>query len=210
MQRRTLMTIASAAAIGVLALLAWTTSGLRQDQMAALDPARILLIRTPGGLLEVGALEKVEEFGWSSRYTCPLLDCPNLLTPTISKVRVRARYVYRIPLAEEWKLRRDGDRYRLTVPQPQLQEPVGFHTQDMQIETTQKGWLSPPAGGNREAVVRHLGPELARRGSEPAYLAAQRAQAEKTVAEFARKWMLEQGNKVALPIDVRFDAPSPM
>ena len=197
------------AAVLAAAVAAWWTRGPRQEALAILDPARIVLLRTPGGFLEVGALEKVEEFGWSSRYTCPLVDCPDLLGPTISRIRVRAHFVYRVPLAAEWQLVRKGDHYLLTVPEPQLQVPVAFHTGDMQIQTTESSWLSPPAAPNREAVIRHLGPELARRGADPAYLQAQGANAEKTVQEFARKWMLEQGRRAALPIRVRFQSPDP-
>jgi hypothetical protein len=209
MKQAGLRWIAAAVAIAVIAV-AWYTLRPRQEAVVILDPASIILLRTPGGFLEVGAMEKVEEFGWSSRYNCPFVDCSAVLTPTISRIRVRAHYVYRIPLAGEWKLERDGERYKLTVPQPRLQEPVAFHTNDMQIETTEKGWFSPPAAPNREAVVRHLGPELGRRGAGPAYLNAQRPNAEKTVREFARKWMLEQGKKTELPIDVAFGAPDPL
>lgn len=196
--------------LGAAALAAVVTAWMfvappREERVAVLDPARIVLVRTPGGFLEVGALEKVEEFGWSSRYTCPLIDCPALLTPTISRVRVRAHYVYRVPLAAEWKLVPQGDHYLLTVPEPQLQVPVAFHTGDLQIHT-ESGWLSPPAAANREAVIKHLGPELGRRGVDPAYLQAQRPAAEKTVQEFARKWMLEQGQKADKPVKVEFKA----
>lgn len=197
------------AAVVAMAAAAWWTRGPREEALAVLDPARIVLLRTPGGFLEVGALEKAEEFGWSSRYTCPLVDCPQLLGPTISRIRVRAHFVYRIPLADEWKLVREGDHYLLTVPEPQLQVPVAFHTGDMQIQTTEKSWLSPAEAPNREAVIRHLGPELARRGADPAYLQAQRPNAEKTVQDFARKWMLEQNRQAALPIRVRFQGPDP-
>lgn len=196
-------------ALAVIAI-AWVMRGAREEAVAALDPARIILLRTPGGFLEVGAMEKVEEFGWSSRYTCPLVDCPSLLTPTISRIRVRAHYVYRVPLAEQWTLKLEGDHYTLTAPQPQLQAPVAFHTKDMEIQTTEKGWLSPPVAPNREAVVRHLGAELARRGSEPGYLQAQQPNAEKTIQEFARKWMIEQGKKTDLPVKVTFAGPNPL
>jgi hypothetical protein len=197
-------------AVGLLALaaLAWVARGPRSEAVAVLDPARIIVLRTPGGFLEVAALEKVEEFGWSSRYTCPVVDCPSLLAPTIARVRVRAHFAYRVPLAAEWKLTLHGDHYELAVPEPELQVPVAFHTDDMQVQTTETGWLSPPAGPNREAVVQHLGPELARRGSDAAYLQAQRPAAEKTIQEFARKWMLEQGSKATLPIRVVFRAPA--
>lgn len=198
-------------AAGVLAAAAaaWFAWRPHPDSLATLDPDRIVLLRTPGGFLEVGALEKAEEFGWSSRYTCPLVDCPQLLTPTISRIRVRARFVYRVPLAAEWKLVPRGDHYELTVPEPQLQVPVAFHTSDMQIQTVENSWLSPPAAPNREAVVRHLGPELARRGADPAYLHAQRSNAEKTVQEFARKWMIEQGGQPAAPVRVTFRGVRP-
>jgi hypothetical protein len=197
-----------AAALLALAAVAWFARGPRSEAVVNLDPARIIVLRTPGGFLEVSALEKVEEFGWSSRYTCPVVDCPSLLTPTIARVRVRAHFAYRVPLAAEWKLTLQGDHYDLLVPEPQLQLPVAFHTDDMQVQTTETGWLSPPAGPNREAVVQHLGPELARRGTDPAYLQAQRPAAEKTVQEFARKWMIEQGRKTDLPVRVAFQAPT--
>lgn len=202
-----------AALVAALVLLAaaWSLRGtIREEAVALLDPARVILLRTPGGFLEVGAMQKAEEFGWSSRYTCPIVDCSALLTPTISRVRVRAHYVYRVPLQAEWKLQLKDGHYELAVPPPQLQEPVAFHTSDMEIQTTEKGWLSPPAAPNREAVVRHLGPELARRGNEPAYLQAQRANAEKTVQEFARRWMIEQGRKTDLPVKVTFSGPNPL
>jgi hypothetical protein len=95
----------------------WPLRAPREEPTVVLDPARIVLLRTPGGFLEAGALEKVEEFGWSSRYTCPLIDCPGLLGPTISRIRVRAHFVWRVPLAEQWKLVREGDHYVLTVDQ---------------------------------------------------------------------------------------------
>lgn len=198
------------AALLLLAALAAFSPAVREQARTVLDPDRIVLLRTPGGFLEVGAMEKVEEFGWSTRWTCPLIDCPQLLTPTISRIRVQAHYVYRVPLAPEWTLRRAGDRYRLTVPPPQLQEPVAFRTDTLELRTTERGWFSPPAAPNREAVLRHLGPELARRGAEPAYVEAQRRDAEATVREFARKWMLEQGKKADLPIEVVFGAPNPL
>jgi hypothetical protein len=206
--RRAPLVIAAVALLPLLSVF-WLTQGSRSGPVVILDPARIILLRTAGGFLEVGAMEKVEEFGWSSRYTCPLLDCPQLLTPTISRIRVRAHYVYRIPLADEWKLELERDHYKLTVPQPQLQAPVAFHTEDFEIQTVTSGWFSPPAAANRETLIRQLGPELAQRGAQAPYLQAQRPNAEKSVQEFAQKWMLEQGKKASLPIKVTFTAPNP-
>jgi hypothetical protein len=198
-----------AAAVALAVVVWWIANQRRGDVVAMLDPAQIIVLRTPGGLLEVATLQKAEEFGWSSRYTCPIVDCSALLTPTVSRVRVQAHFVYRVPLAAEWRLVRNGDHYTLTVPEPQLQAPVAFDTSTMQVQTTEKGWLSPPVAPNREAVIRHLGPELANRGTGPAYLRAVRPSAETTIQEFARKWMLEQGHKPALPVRVEFHGVNP-
>ena len=198
-----------AAAVAFIAAILSTWHDRKEQSQQVLDPARVVLLRTPGGLLEVGSLEKAEEFGWKTSWDCgPVADCGKLFGTTVSRVRVRARYTYRIPLADEWRLERDGAQWRLQVPQVQLATPVPFHTGDVEINTT-SGWLSPPAGPNRDLLLRNIGPELARRGAEPAYLQAQQPLAEKTVAEFARRWMREQRKGSDLPIHVTFSGPPP-
>ena len=205
--KRSTLAVLAVLVVTAIAIAAAVSSGwrVRQEQAAqALDPARVILLRTPGGFLEVGSLEKAEEFGWSSSWDCrPLADCDKLFGATVSRVRVRAQYTYRIPLAEKWRLVQDGQQWHLQVPPVQLGTPVAFHTSDLEIHTT-KGWLSPSVAPNRELLLRHLGPELARRGEQSAYLQAQRPMAEKTVVEFARKWMLEQHKPSDLPIHVSF------
>jgi hypothetical protein len=79
----------------------------------------------------------------------------------------------------------------------------------MEIET-QGGVFSPAAAPNRENAIRHIGPELAQRGATAAYMDAQQRTAEKTVREFASKWMIEQGKKPARPITVVFTGPNPL
>lgn len=183
--------------------------GTTERVVASLDPAQVEFIRTPGGFLQVGEMRKVEEFGWQTAWECPFVDCGRL-PRTISRIRVKAQYVYRIPLAAQWRLDPEGDHYRLTVPPLQLQRPVAFDTSSMEIVTTEQSVFSPGAAPNRENAVRHLGPELAQRGASPAYMDAQQKTAERTVREFARKWMLEQGKKGERPITVVFDGPAPL
>lgn len=180
-----------------------------EQRVDVLDPARIQVIRTPGGFLQVSELRKVEEFAWQSSWECPIVDC-SVLPKTTSRVRVQAHYSYRIPLAAEWRLEPDGSQYRLIVPPVRLQEPVAFDTTTMELVTTEKSVLSPAVGPNRERVLRHLGPELAQRGASLPYLDAQHRFAEQTVREFARKWMLEQGKKIDRPIRVVFNGPNPL
>lgn len=193
-----------------VAVLVWRQAGQTssEERVEVLDIAKVEMIRTPGGLLEVSAMEKVEEFGWRTSWDCPLVDCSKL-PKTLSKVRVKAHYVYQIPLASEWRLELQGDHYKLTVPPMQLRRPVAFDTGTMEIET-EKGVFSPAAAPNRENAIRHIGPELLQRGESATYVDAQQRTAERTVREFAEKWMLQQGKKPARPITVDFAGPNPL
>jgi hypothetical protein len=193
----------------LIAAWVWRQQATKQDRVDTLDPAQVTVIRTPGGLLEVATLAKVEEFGWRTTWDCPIIDCSKLPS-TVSRIRVRAHYVYRVPLAAEWRLEPEGDHYRLQVPALQLQQPVGFETSTMEIATPKGSIFAPAPGPNRENAVRYLGPELARRGASDAYVDAQRAAAMQTVREFAAKWMQEQGKKLTRPVQVTFTAPNPL
>ena len=203
------LVFAAAAVLLGVAAVAWHQSGKRspEERVEILDPAKVQMIRTPGGLLEVSAMEKVEEIGWRTSWDCPIVDCSGL-PQTVSKIRIKAHYAYQIALAEQWRLEPEGDHYKLTVPPLQLRQPVAFDTQGMEIET-KAGVFSPAAAPNREKAIRHIGPELAQRGATAAYLDAQQRTAEKTVREFAQKWMFEQGKKTARPITVVFTGPNP-
>ena len=206
---RALLRPAVAVALVILALLAgfaWRGWGHREQAVDALDPARVRIVRTPGGMLEVATLQKVEEFGWQVSHTCPLIDCGELLGKTTSEIRVTAHYSYRIPLAPQWTLRFDRDHYELVVPPLEAKAPVAFDTAGMQIRSERGGWFSPAVGPNREAVVRQLGPELASRATRPDYRRLAEQAAAATVAEFAGKWMAEQMQPAQHPIRVRFAA----
>jgi hypothetical protein len=178
-----------------------------EEKLVFLDPAQVQSVRTPGGFLQVGELVKAEEFGWQTSWDCSIIGCEKL-PKTSSKIRVKAHYVYKIPLAEEWRLEFQGDHYKLAVPRVRLQTPIAFDTTTIELET--KGTiLSPSSKLNREHVIRFLGPELAVRGTTLPYMDMQYKAAEKTIVEFAQKWMLEQGKKISLPIQVAFDQPDP-
>lgn len=199
---------AAGAAVLVLGALAYFDAnwGRREQAVTVLDPASVRVIRTPGGLLEVATLQKVESFGWQVAHACPLIDCGELLGKTTSEIQVTAHFTYRIPLQEQWTLRLRKDHYELVVPPLEPKVPVAFDTAGMRIRTEKGSWLSPDAGPNREAVVRHMGPELARRAERPEYRQLAEQSAAATVAEFASKWMAEQIEPPRLPIRVRFGA----
>jgi hypothetical protein len=193
---------AAAAALGAIALYTSTTP--KQEKVELLDPARVIILRTPGGMLEVATLSRSEEFAWSSRYTCPLIDCPTLFANTVSRVRVPVHYVYRLPLADKWELHPRQDHYELVVPGLQPASPVAFDTTQMQIESRKEGWVTPGKRANEHSLLRELGPELQKRAGQESYLKLVQPHAEKTVQEFAAKWMVEQKITIDKPVTVRF------
>lgn len=179
-------------ALLAIVVAGWWSAGQSDRAVTRLDPAQVIVLRTPGGMLEVSTLVRNEEFGWKTSYECPLFDCSQFIQPTISEVRLPVHYTYRVPLAESWTLTPRDGHYELRVPleQPLLPPAVDFSR--MEIRTS-KSWLSPGTQENREMLLKRLGPELSRRAAQPHYIDAQRDSARKTVVEFAQKWMREQG-----------------
>lgn len=201
-----LWTIAALAA-GVAGALLYTRGlpwGSTQEEVRMLDPAQVVVLRTPGGFLEVSTLVKTEEFGWRSSRTCPWIDCSALLGQRIGRIRVPVHYTYRMPLADTWTLTLDGDVYVLSVPAPQPLLPPGIDTQKAQITSERGGLLAPGAAANQENLLKNLGPELAQRAQRIEYLQQQMPAAEKTVREFAEKWMKEQRTEPTRPVRVEF------
>lgn len=185
---------------------AWP-SGPTQRAVALLDPTQVQVLRTPGGHLEVSTLVKVEEFGWRSSYTCLWRDCGWLLGQRLGIIRVPVHYTYRIPLAETWTLRPEGNGYVLSVPAPQPLLPPAVDLSKAEFRSEKGGLLAPDGAANQALLMRNLGPELERRATRTDYLQMQAPMAEQTIREFAQKWMREQlGTTGAAPrIEVRLD-----
>lgn len=195
-QRRILLVLAASS---VVALAVGIRSfGSNEQPRPVLAKDEIIVLRTPGGMLEVATLITNEEFRWSTTHTCPIVNCEKLFGATLSEVRVPVHYTYRIPLSAEWKLKLEKDHFDLVVPLPEPKLPAAIVTEKLEIRTDKK-WFSPNQGENRESVIRNLGPELNRRALHKKYIDAQRETARKTVVEFAQKWMLAQG----VPANVR-------
>lgn len=194
-----LLALAVLAAVGLVGYRA-LRPGIQQEQVQLLDPAQVIVVRTPGGLLEVATLSRIEEFGWQTTYTCPLLDCAKLFGATVTRLRVPVHYTYRVQLAAAWELRLEGQDYVLHVPPMRPAVPPAIETARLELETN-GAWTSPGRELNVQSTLRQLGPELERRATQPHYLKMQEPHAAKTVAEFARKWMREQG--VVPPTNVR-------
>jgi hypothetical protein len=197
------------AVVCIAAVVAWHRLAVRTEEVKVSRLARdeIVVIRTKGGRLQASTLVRNEEFGWQTSWDCPLVDCGRFLPRTLSEVRLPVHYTFAIPLANEWRLKFRGEYFELVVPREEVNIPPGLEVSKLEMRTT-KGWLSPDVAENQLSLMKHLGPELASRAARPEYLAAQRDDARKTVAEFARKWMVEQGagkDKADYPIKVFFE-----
>lgn len=180
-------------AIGFLFVYLSSFSAKEGKGLIRLARDEVVVLRTPGGMLEVSTLIKNEEFAWRTTFNCPLISCKNLIKPTVSEIRVPVHYTYRVPLAETWTLTPKGSYWELTVPEEEPKLPAAIDFTKMETRTD-KGWFSPNARENRETLLRQLGPELGRRAGQHHYLQAQREDARKTVSEFAQKWVSEQGD----------------
>ena len=191
----------------VAGALFWMLRGTttHEIQIHELAKDEIILVRTPGGMLEVSTLIKNEDFGWSTEHSCPPVDC-SFLGKTVSQLRIPAHYTYRVPLAAHWTLRFKGSYYELKVPAVEPKLPVALDLAKIE-RRTDKGLLAPNTTEHRESMLKHLGPEVDRRAGQQLNIEAQREAARTTVGEFARKWMLEQGvdlKRKDLPIKVFF------
>lgn len=177
------------------------------QKVSTLAKDEIVVVRTKGGRLQLSTLIKNEEFKWQTSWTCPFIDCSKLLGKTISEVRVPVHYTFAIPLARDWVLTFRGEYFELTVPKEEVNIPPAMELDKLQMRTS-TGWLSPPGAANQVSLMKQLGPELSERARRPDYVSAQRDEARKTVAEFARQWMVEQRagkDKADYPIKVIFE-----
>jgi hypothetical protein len=149
----------------------------------------ILIMRTPGGLLEVSSMRMTEQF--DKRFVYEVLGLQ--VGETVAHVRVPATYRYHIELAPLWKIERTDEVFRVVTPPVKPSLPVAVDL--ARLEQDEGGtWLLLPfnADADREALLREITGKLAQKAASPAYLALQREDARKTVTEFVEKWLVTQ------------------
>jgi hypothetical protein len=146
-----------------------------------------IVMRTPGGLLEVSTVAAEESFDSNTEHR--VLGVP--VGRTVASVRVPAVYRYHVPLAPEWTFRRVGDTLIVIAPQVRPSLPVAIDTARM--EAFSSGIWSPFTGGATvEALRRSISARLEKKAGSPELMLLQRESARRTVTEFVRKWVLEQ------------------
>lgn len=172
------------------ALLAWWL--WRAPAPAApptpLGAGEAVVLRTPGGRLEVAELKQVESFEVSRDHT--VLGVP--VGSTFSRIRVPAHYRSHVELADEWPvtLRPDG-RVRVIAPRLQATRPVAIDTGKMEKES--RGLWSAFTGPAQMAELeRSITDALNRKADSAPILARQREAARATVGEFVQQWLMAQ------------------
>ena len=147
-----------------------------------------VVLRTPGGRLEVAELKQVETFEVSRDHD--VLGVP--VGSTFSRIRVPAHYRSHVDLAPEWRVsvRPDGS-VRVIAPRLQPTLPVAIDT--ARIEKESRGLWSLFTGPEQLAALeRSITASLARKAATAPVLARQREAARTTVAEFVQKWLMTQ------------------
>ena len=186
------------------ALLAWW---LWRAQPPAPPPAtpvgESVLLRTPGGRLEISEIQQTESFEVSRDHD--VLGGP--VGSTFSRIRVPAHYRYHVELAPEWRVRvlPDGG-VRVIAPRVQPSLPVAIDT--AQLQTESRGlWSLFTGPAQVKALERSITAQLARKAVTAPMLERQREAARKTVSEFVTKWLMTQSEwrpHAGQPVQVLF------
>lgn len=146
-----------------------------------------VIMRTPGGLLEVATVRAQERFTRSD--TRDFWGLP--LGTTVSHIEVPALYRYHIELARDWHLLISGRTAYVRSPALEPSLPVAFDTGAMR-KYTRSGWARFDKQENLDALERTLTRELDARANSDRYRRLATEAARQTVREFVTRWLLKE------------------
>ena len=147
----------------------------------------LIVMRTPGGLLEVSTIAAEERFDSTTSHT--VLGVP--VGKTVAQIRVPAVYRYHIPLQTEWKIRVLGETLVVVAPKVQASLPVAVDTG--KLETFTSGLWSPITGTDAVAALqKSITSTLGKKAASEQLVLLQRESARRTVSEFVQKWVVSQ------------------
>ena len=161
-----------------------------------------IVMRTPGGLLEVSTIKVVEQFSATKQNT--ILSVP--VGNTITQIRVPVVYRYHIRLASEWKIHIRDKTFIVISPPIKPSLPIAIETGGM-LKQSSGVWSVINGNSLLNTLQRSISPTLASRAESPAYVGLQREASRKTVTEFVSKWLIKQeqwASSSAYPIRVYF------
>jgi hypothetical protein len=151
--------------------------------------SEILIMRTPGGLLEVATVTATEQFDQTFAYSMLGMN----VGKTVAHIRVRATYRYHIELAPEWKVYRQGDVFRVSTPPLKPSLPVAVDLGEMEKDVGGTWYLVAINDQvDLDVLEGQITKELARKATSPFYMNLGRDAAQRTVNEFVKKWLVTQ------------------
>jgi hypothetical protein len=175
--------------VGVVAnaaLFAWQLRAPPKTTATASSSSAVVM-RTPGGLLEVSTISTEERFDSTTTHTVLGVS----VGKTVAQVRVPAVYRYHIPLAKDWTLRSADRTLMVLAPAVRPALPVAIRTE--QLESFAFGIWSPLTGSEAVASLqRSITATLAEKARTPEMIQLQRESARQTVTEFVQQWVVRQ------------------
>ena len=144
---------------------------------------------TDGNILEVATAESTERFTRTTNVAMFGKVLP--LTTTVSEITVPATYRFHIDLNDEWNVLAEGNRFLVQAPAVRPSLPVAFESDGVQ-KKTQSGWARWDGAEHLAALEREVTGKLAERAQEPATIEKIREEGRTAVAQFVRKWLLNE------------------
>jgi hypothetical protein len=162
---------------------------------AILGPVRsaprseVIVLRTPGGLLEVSRIHTTEVFDATIKHTVFGIE----IGETMPRIRLPAVFRYHIELAPEWRVVRTDGVFTVVAPRVRPSLPVAVDFAGLQKDVAGTWILLPfTSTDDLNTLERSITTTLARKAGSRDYIDRQREDARETVQEFARKWLVQQ------------------
>jgi hypothetical protein len=166
-----------------LAFRWWTASSSTQSGTST---GELVVMRTPGGLLEVSTITTEERFDSTTSHTVLGVH----IGKTIAQIRVPAVYRYHIPLAKDWNIRLAGNTLVAIAPPVRPSLPVAIDTG--RLESFSSGVWSPMTGSDAIAALqRSITARLGEKAKSEQLILLQRDAARQSVEEFLSKRLAE-------------------
>ena len=179
------------ALVGAAGMLWWGLGRTPSPEPTAVQSTTTLgvpvIMRTPGGRLEVATVKAVERFTRADTAQFWGID----LGTTVSTIQATVIYRYHIPLATEWSHRIRGRTCIVRAPAPQPSLPVAFDSSTLE-KYTRSGWARFNKQDNLATLERSISPELASRAASDTYRRLAADAARQTVREFVTQWLLRE------------------
>lgn len=162
----------------------WT--GKPQVQTQTGQPGRQIVMRTPGGLLEISRIKSYERFSRSDTRSIG----PISLGTTESMIEVPALFRYHIEMAREWPVTCTPKACIVRAGPVKPTLPAGIYTSELKTRTS-SGWARFNKHENLAQLTRDAEALLASRANDARNRDLALSVGRKTVEEFARTWLLK-------------------